>query len=191
MIFTHGHVEIYFKHFQGVVGNNNQFYSNRCVLLCLPIQRMTSAQSQASSHLTDESAEKWGLLSQRLMSQAGGGSAQGVRGAQSWIPICHCWLYKHRWSSCILQSIWTIFNRTEVSEGCTAYFVLRTPQRFPYRQLPAEPILHALPRTKLSFRALGTNQVTLECTEACCGSSVYSHVVWTRWLHRHRVTRSR
>lgn len=84
----------------------------------------------------------------------------------------------------MLQSIWTIFNRTEISEGCTAYFLLHAPLRFPYRQLPAEPILHSLPRTKLSFRALGINQVTLECTEACCGSPIYPHIVWSRWLHR-------
>lgn len=154
------------------------------MLLCWPIQRMTSAQSQASSHLKDESAEKRGLLSQRLMSQTGGGSAQGVWGAQSWIPICHCRLYENRWSSCMLQSIWTIFNRTEISEECTAYFLLHAPLRSPYYQLPAEPIRHALPRTKLSFKALSINQVTLECTEACCGLPIYPHVVWSKWLHR-------
>lgn len=80
----------------------------------------------------------------------------------------------------MLQSIWTIFNWMKVSERCTAYFVLHTPLRFPYHQLPAEPILHALPRTKLSFSALGINQVTLERTKACCGSSVDLRVVWTR-----------
>lgn len=168
---------------------SNQYYFHRYVLLCWPIQRMTWAQGQASSHLTDESAEKRGLLSRRLMSCAGGGSAQGVRGAQSWIPICHCWLYEHRWSRCMLQSIWTIFNRTEISEGCTAYFLLHAPLRFPYRQLPAEPIRHVLPRTKLSFRALSITQVTLQCRESCCGSSVWPHVVWTRWLNWRIVTK--
>lgn len=153
-----------------------------------PIQRMTSDQGQASSYLTDESAEKWGLLSHRLMSQAGGGSAQGVWGAQSWIPICHCWRYEHRWSSCMLQSVWTIFNRTEVSEGCTAYFAAHPSEiSIPSAASWANPACIA--KDKIEFQSLGY-QPSPWNTEARCGSSVYPHVVWIRWLHRHRVTRS-
>lgn len=97
------------------------------MLLYLPIQRMTSAQSQASSHLTDESAEKWGLLCQRLMSQAGGGSAQGVWGAQSWIPICHCWLYKHIGGVAVCCSQFGLFSTGRKSQKGAQLILCSTP----------------------------------------------------------------
>lgn len=51
-----------------------------------------------------------------------------------------------------------LFSTGRKSQRDAQLILLHTPLRFPYRQRPAEPIRHALPRTKLSFRALGINR---------------------------------